>query len=91
MLLPKGMLNSVPKPVDPVGNTCRYVFGAFKLAFELGDPPGAPRLFHCRTSRATGVTTICETGAREPWSETSLIFSALFAKLHVTQVTSSQR
>jgi transposase len=37
------MLNSIPEPVDLVGNAFRQVGCALKLALELGHPPGAPR------------------------------------------------
>src|SRR6516162_7122743 len=44
------MLNSIPEPVDPVGNAFRYVCCALKLALELGHPPGAPSTT-CASSR----------------------------------------
>jgi hypothetical protein len=37
------MLNSIPEPVDLVGNAFRQVCCALKLELELGHPPGAPR------------------------------------------------
>jgi hypothetical protein len=36
-----GVLNSIPEPVDLVGNAFRQVWSALKFEFELGRPAGS--------------------------------------------------